>query len=233
MLLPLIWLFDHPYYVYFSFLLLPTYIVYRLFGVEAIFKWYFTLWPAIAIYFLYAHGHRAFMGDFAKETLTYGLPLMPIAILLSVVLFKKIGIHNAFTLLVATLSNMLVSFWFIYDWYLGFLKKLPRKAIPEKVAAMFWREDWWLLGAKTLPMLAGSIGLVVLVYKGILWINREILIPRRHNKKKKMLEKLQRELGFSHCNQKEGSSSVEIKEPFPIENRDKTQEINSLICSSV
>lgn len=227
MLLPIIWLCDHPYYVYFSFLLLPTYIVYRLFGFEAIFKWYFTLWPAIAIYFLYAHGHRAFMGDFAKETLTYGLPLMPIAILLSVCLFKKIGIHNAFTLLVATLSNMLVSFWFIYDWYLGFLKKLPRNPIPEKVAALFWREDWWLLGAKTMPMLVGSIGLMILIYKGLRWVNREILIPRRQNKKKRMLEKLQKEFGTANISQQQTIPSAESIQEFPgIEESGKIKSVN-------
>jgi hypothetical protein len=197
MLPVIIYMADKPYFIYIAFLVMPTYLVWKLFGFEIVLRWYFALWPAIAIYFFYAHGHRFFKGYFPKEILTYGLPLMPIVILLAVSLFKKIRINSSFTLWVATLCNMWVSFWFIYDWYLGFLKKLPKKAIPEKVAAMFWREDWWLLGVKALPMLVGSIGLVVLIYKSILWINRKFLVPRRQKKKAQMLKKLQEEFGVT------------------------------------
>lgn len=195
-MLPILWLADQPYWIYISFLVGPTYLVWRYAGIEFVIKWYYALWPAILIYFFYAHGHRFFKGDFAKETLTYGLPLMPIAILLAVIAFKKIGIHGYFTLCITLLSNIQVSRSYLNDWYSMFLKKLPRNPVPEKVAALFWREDWRLLGVKALPMLAGCIGLMILTYKGLRWINQEILIPRRENKKKKMLEKLQKEFGL-------------------------------------
>jgi hypothetical protein len=204
-MLPIIWLADQPYFVYIAFLVGPTYLVWRFVGIDSVIKWYYALWPAIVIYFLYAHGHRFFKGDFAKETLTYGLPLMPVVILLVVVALRKIKIHAVFTLWITILSNLLVSYSYLNDWYLLFLKKLPRNPIPEKVAALFWREDWWLLGVKAVPMLAGAIALIILVCKSIIQINKKIILPRRQNNKKRMLEKLQKELGVTDVATQESS----------------------------
>jgi hypothetical protein len=207
-MLPIIWLADQPYFVYITFLVGPTYLVWKFLGFDAVLRWYYALWPAIAIYFCYAHGHRFFKGDFAKETLTYGLPLMPVVILLVVVALRKIKIHAVFTLWITILSNLLVSFSYLNDWYLVFLKKLPRNPIPEKVAALFWREDWWLLGVKAVPMLAGAIALLILVCQSIIKINRNVIIPRRQNKKKRMLEKLQKELGVTDVSPQELSPII-------------------------
>ncbi len=228
-MLPIIWLADQPCFVYIAFLVGPTYLVWRFVGIESVLKWYYALWPAIVIYFLYAHGHRFFKGDFAKETLNYGLPLMPVVILLVVVALRKIKIHAVFTLWITILSNLLVSFSYLNDWYLLFLKKLPRNPIPEKVAALFWREDWWLLGVKAVPMLAGAIGLIILVCKTIIQINKNFLIPRRQNKKKRMLEKLQKELGTASVSQQQSMPSTELIQEFPgIEESGKINSVNDI-----
>ena len=231
-MLPIIWLADQPYFVYITFLVGPTYLVWKFVGFESVIKWYYALWPAIAIYFLYAHGHRFFRGDFAKETLTYGLPLMPVVILLVVVMLRKIKIHAVFTLWIAILSNIQVSCSYLNDWYLIFLKKLPRDPVPEKVSALFWREDWWLLGVKAVPMLVGSIALIILVCKSVMQINRNFIIPRRQSKKKRMLEKLQRELGVNYGAQKESNSIFSLdkeKDPSDVFGSDRIGWVNNIV----